>query len=251
MVYKLLQENPDQTPMACYIVEHDTSMYADPQILKPRTIYASWSVECFLDEAILSYPMFVRDGLPHYWREEVYSAEYKIRLGDKQFHGCLMPHEEILTLGNLKNWEAGFVYCVSDYTTALIRDHLDNVDELWEWDQHIVEPSFGEVYGEDLVGVLLVYENEEKYLYNVMSSSEVYPVYKTNATYFQVACGVYAAMASILLDNVPVGVHYVDELLVSGNACAYGNYVARYMTPFVSGTNPESDGLLIQRRREV
>jgi homospermidine synthase len=251
MAYKLQQENPDQTPLACYIVEHDTSFYVDPLIIEPQTIYTSWSVECFLDEAILSYPMFVRERLPHYLREEVYSADYKVQLGEKQFYGCLMPHEEILTLGKLKDWEVGFIYCVNDYTTSLIRSHLDNVDVLWEWGQHIVEPSNGEVCGEDLVGVLFVYEKEEKYLYNVMSSREIYPIYRTNATYFQVACGVYGAMASILLDPVPVGVHYVDELLQTGCAIHYGDYVTRYMTTFVRGTNSRSDGLLLQRRREV
>ena len=136
-------------------------------------------------------------------------------------------------------------------TTRLIRNHLDNVDQLWDWDHQIIDPTVGEVSGEDTVGVLFVYTNEEKYLYNVMSSSEIYPIYRTNATYFQVACGVYAALASLLLDPIPQGVHYVDELLHSGYAPHYGDYLTRYMKTFVRGTNPHSDGLLLQRRREV
>lgn len=253
MAYALQRENPDRQPIACYIVEQDTSFYTDPHLIEPKTIYASWSVECFLDESILSYPMFVRERLPHYWREEVYSADYKVQLGDRQFYGCLMPHEEVLTLGALRDWEVGFIYCVNDYTTGLIRNQvaIDNVDELWEWEQRIIEPLHGEVGGEDRVGVLFVYENEEKYIYNVMSSREVYPVYGTNATYFQVACGVYAATASLLLDPVPNGVLYVDEWLEICATNRYGEYLSRYMTDFVSGTNPKSDGLLLQRRREV
>jgi homospermidine synthase len=83
-----------------------------------------------------------------------------------------------------------------------------------------------------------------------MSSRDIYPIYRTNATYFQVACGVYAGMACLLLDPVPNGVHYVDELLQSGTS-RYGVYVTKYMTTFVRGTNTNSDGLLMQRRREV
>jgi saccharopine dehydrogenase-like NADP-dependent oxidoreductase len=250
MAIKLLQENPDQTPLACYIVEHDSSFFADTKRAQPETIYTSWSVECFLDEAILSYPMFVRHRLPMYLYEEVYSAEYEVRLGNKQFQGCLMPHEEVLTLGKLRDWEVGFIYRVNEFTTELIRSHLNNTDELWDWKQQVIEPSFGEVEGEDLVGVLFVYEEEERYLYNVMSSRDIYPIYRTNATYFQVACGVYAGMACLLLDPVPNGVHYVDELLLSG-LDRYGDYLTRYMKTFVRGTNPRSDGLLHHRRREV
>jgi len=250
MAWKLAKDNPGPEPRACYIVEHDSSFYADPAAIAPKTVYASWSAECFLDESILSYPMFVRNGIAHYFREEVYSAEYKVRIGDKEFYGCLMPHEEVFTLGTLRNWEVGFLYRVSEYTTRLIRDRLEDVDELWEWDQEIVTPANGEVEGEDLVGVLLVYDDGEKYMYNVLSSKEIYPVYGTNATYFQVACGVYAALACLVLDPVPNGVHYVDELLGLGIDCRYGEYLGRYMKRIETGANAASDGLLANRRRE-
>jgi hypothetical protein len=59
-----------------------------------------------------------------------------------------------------------------------------------------------------------------------------------------------AYMGLAKLDSVPMGVHYVDELLQSG-ASRYGEYVSKYMTTFVRGTNTKSDGLLMQRRREV
>ncbi|WP_373233064.1 S-adenosylmethionine decarboxylase related protein [Cohnella sp.] len=250
MAFQLQQENPDRTPLACYVVEHDSSFFTDALYVQPQTLYTSWSVECFLDEAILSYPMFVKGHVPHYLHEEVYSAEYKVRLGEKQFYGCLMPHEEVLTLGMLRDWEVGFIYRVNDLTTGLIRNHLDHVDELWDWNQQILEPSLGDVSGEDLVGVLFVYDNEEKYLYNVMNSRDIYPIYRTNATYLQVACGVYAAIACILLDPVPRGVHYIDELLQIGGS-RYGDYLSTHMKTFVRGTNDRSDGFLLQRRREA
>jgi len=251
MALELMNESPGRVPRACYIVEKDTSFYTDASRVKPDTVYASWSVECFLDEAILSYPMFMKDRIPHYFREEVYSAEYLVRLGNETFYGCLMPHEEVLTLGQLHNWETGFLYRVSEYTTNQIRAHLDNVDVLWNWQEEIISPSKGDVDGEDLVGVLLVYEDEERYLYNVMSSKDIYPLYGTNGTYFQVACGVYAALACLWLDPVPKGVHFVDEWLRTGTACRYGEYVRRHMKRFERGTNPNTDGLLTQRRREV
>ena len=71
MAINLMKENPDNPPLACYIVEHDSTFYADKNLIEPNTIYTSWSVECFLDEAILCYPMFVKHHLQHYLYEDV------------------------------------------------------------------------------------------------------------------------------------------------------------------------------------
>jgi homospermidine synthase len=250
MAITLMKENPKDLPIACYIVEHDTSFFEDNHLIKPNTLYTSWSVECFLDEAILSYPMFVKHHLPLYLYEDVYSLEYKVRLGDKEFYGCLMPHEEVITLGKLFDMEVGFIYRINEHTTALIRNNLDHVDDLWDWNQIIIDPAYGEVEGEDLVGVLFVYSDHEKYMYNVMKTSETFAQYKTNATYFQVACGIYAGLASLLLDTIPLGVYYVDELLLNTNS-KYGDYLTYYMKEFVIGCNKDSDGLLHQRMKKI
>ena len=250
MAIKLINENPDQKPLACYIVEHDDSFFKDKTLIKPNTLYTSWSVECFLDEAILCYPMFVHHHLPQYFYEEVYAMEYKVRLGQKEFYGCLMPHEEVITLGKLFDMQWGFIYRVNEYTTESIRNNLANVDVLWDWNQQLLDPDVGEIEGEDLVGVLLVYEDSEKYIYNVMKSSEIYPKFKTNATYYQVACGIYAAMASIILDDLPLAIYYVDELLLNTES-KYGEYLTYHMTDFVTGENKSSDGLLHQRLKWI
>ena len=250
MAIKLINENPDQKPLACYIVEHDDSFFKDKTIIKPNTLYTSWSVECFLDEAILCYPMFVHHHLPQYFYEEVYAMEYKVRLGQKEFYGCLMSHEEVITLGKLFDMQLGFIYRVNEYTTESIRNNLANVDVLWDWNQQLLDPDVGEIEGEDLVGVLLVYEDSEKYIYNVMKSSEIYPKFKTSATYFQVACGIYAAMASIILDDLPLAIYYVDELLLNTES-KYGEYLTYHMTDFVTGENKSSDGLLHQRLKWI
>jgi homospermidine synthase len=250
MALKLMKENPDKKPLACYIVEHDNSFFKDKTLIDPNTIYTTWSVECFLDEAILSYPMFVQHHLQHYFYEEVYAMEFKVRLGEKEFYGCLMPHEEVITLGEIYDVQIGFIYRVNEHTTELIRNHLDDVDVLWDWNQRLIDPEAGEIEGEDLVGVLLVYEDKEKFMYNVMKSSDIYPKFKTNATYFQVACGIYAGFASLILDDLPLGIYYVDELLLNTES-KYGKYLTYYMNDFVKGKNKGSDGLLHQRLKWI
>ncbi|MUT64799.1 S-adenosylmethionine decarboxylase related protein [Paenibacillus sp. NEAU-GSW1] len=248
MAHEMLKETPDELPIACYVVETDNTFYKDKSLVKPRTVYSSWSPECFLDEAISNYPMFVQQHTPLVLYNDVYELQFKVTLGDIQFYGCLMPHEEVLTMGQHYNMEFGFIYKVNDYTIGTIRDNLQNSDDLWEWNHKVLDPGDAELTGADLVGVLLVYKDKERFMYNVMDNASVYAKYGANATYFQVACGVYGAVCSLLLDEVPNGVHYVDDLLMTA-ASSYGHYVSRYMTPFIKGENAASDGLLLQRMR--
>lgn len=248
MAIELLKKDSEDPPLGCYIVEHDNTFFKNKKKAKKNTIYTTWAPECFLDEAILSYPMFMQHHTPLFLYENVYDLEFKVTLGDKQFYGCLMPHEEVYSLGMLYNFECGFLYKVNNHTTELIRSNLENVDELWNYDMKVLDPLQAPLSGEDMVGVLLVYKDKERYMYNVLSNDLIFSKYKTNATYFQVACGIYASLSVLLKDDIPKGVYYVDELLLKTNN-HYGAYLKHYMTDFVTGENNGTDGLLLQRMR--
>jgi hypothetical protein len=250
MALALMKQNPGRPLLGCYVVEHDTSFYADQTHVKADTLYTTWAPECFVDEAILNYPMFMSHSMPVYLYDQVYALEFHVRLGSREFDGCLMPHEEVFSLGGHYGFECGFLYRVSEHTTRLIQNNLDQVDSLWDWEMSLLDPTLSPLDGSDLVGVLLVYDDQEHYMYNEMHNQDVYARYGVNATYFQVACGVYGAVASILLDPLPAGIYYVDELLRETQS-AYGRYLSYYMTDFVVGKNGHSDGLLLQRLTRV
>ncbi|MEI2666651.1 S-adenosylmethionine decarboxylase related protein [Rossellomorea sp. LJF3] len=237
-------------PLACYIVEHDTSFFQDETIAKENCVYTTWSPECFLDEAILSFPMMMKERTPLFLYENVYDLEFKVTLGDVTFNGCLMPHEEVYTLCRRFNMEGGFLYKVNDHTTTLIRNNLDDADKIWDYPMETLDPGKQPLIGKDLVGVLLVYKDRELYMYNELSNKEIYEKYQTNATYFQVACGIYAGFASLLLDALPNGVRYVDELLMETGS-RYGEYVQYYMKDFIVGENDTTDGLLLNRMKKM
>jgi homospermidine synthase len=249
MAFELMNQDNNEKPLGCYIVEHDTSFFKDKSQAKEDVIYTTWSPECFLDEAILCYPMFMKNHIPLFLYEDVYNIEFKVTLGNKQFYGCLMPHEEVYTLGKMYDMESGFLYKVNDHTTKIIRNHLDNSDDLWDFEMKVLDPLEAPLTGEDLVGVLLVYQDKERYMYNVLENERIFAQYNTNATYFQVACGIYASLSVLLLDQIPKGVFYVDELLQKTNN-HYGQYLTGYMTDFVIGENNKSDGMLLKRMRE-
>jgi len=250
MAHQLLNAHADERPLACYIVETDSTFYKNKARAQEKTVYASWSPECFLDEALLNYPLFVQHHVPLILYNAVYEQEFKVTLGPVQFHGCLMPHEEVLSLGRLYDMETGFIYRVNAHTTGIIRDNLHCSEELWDWNHTVLDPSDAELTGEDLVGVLLVYEDKERFMYNVMDNASVCAQYKTNATYFQVACGVYGAACSLLMDEIKPGLYFVDELLLE-TASEYGRYVSYYLKHYVTGENAFSEGLLLSRMRKM
>ncbi|MBP1964485.1 S-adenosylmethionine decarboxylase related protein [Paenibacillus aceris] len=246
MALDLMKQSPGETPLGCYIVEHDTSFYSDQSLAETKTIYSTWSPECFLDEALVNYPMFMKHKMPIFLYEDVYGLDFKVSLGNKLFSGCLMAHEEVLALGEAYNMETGFIYRVNDYTTELIRANLANADDLWDWNHKVLDPADAPLDGEDLVGVLLVYKDKERFMYNAMSNQHIFSEYKISATYFQVACGIYGAISTLLLDEIPNGIYFVDELL-SQTDSGYGRYLSYYMKDFVIGENNRSEGLLLDR----
>lgn len=250
MAIELLKQHPQETPRGCYIVEHDSSFFKDKQKAKENVLYTTWSPECFLHEAVLSYPMFMKHHTPHFLDENVYDLEFKVTLGNRQFYGCLMPHEEVYTLGKLYNMESGFLYKVNDHTTGVIRSNLDDISKLRDGEMEVLDPLDAALEGEDLVGVLMIYQDKERYMYNAASNESAFSQYKTNATYFQVACGLYASLCVLLMDEIPTGVYYVDELLLQ-TTNRYGHYLTYYMTDFVKGENDHTDGLLFQRIRKM
>lgn len=249
MLLDMLMQFPDEKPLGCYIVEHDNTFYADQSLAQKQTVYTTWSPECFLDEAILNYPMFMKGHRPLFFYNDVYELEFKVSLGNKQFYGCLMPHEEVATLGKIYDMEFGFLYRVNGYTTDLIRANLKNASDLWNWNHKVLDPLDAELEGEDLVGVLLVYKDKERFMYNAMNNKSTFSEYKTNATYFQVACGIYGALAAMLLDDIPKGIYFVDELLLQTDT-DYGKYLSYYMKNYVTGENNSSEGLLLDRLKK-
>ncbi|MCQ6562464.1 S-adenosylmethionine decarboxylase related protein [Paenibacillus mendelii] len=211
MALKMKNMYPAEQPIGCYIAETDDTFYADAGRMEERTIYSTWSPECFLDEALLNYPMLVTNGVPLFLYHHVYDVRFRVKMGSLLFHGCLMPHEESLTLSRLLGVESGFIYKVSDQVTSLLRQHREDSDDLWTWHHQVLDPNDAPLDGADLVGILLVYPNKERYMYNVMRSDSIAPIYGTNATYLQVACGIYGAVCTLMLDKLDNGVYWVDE----------------------------------------
>ncbi|MGG5461714.1 S-adenosylmethionine decarboxylase [Clostridium sp. B9] len=243
-----LMKRKNHLPNGCYIIEEDTSFLEDKSKVNKDTIYTTWYPEGFLDEAIDSYPTFMKNHESIFLYNEIYELEFKVSLGNKIFYGCLMPHEEAITLGKMYNMETGFIYKINDHTTKIIKNNIDTIDELWNKPTEVLNPEKDSLIGDDLVGVLLSYDDFEIYMYNSLNNKKTYEKYKTNATYIQVASGVYGALCVLTLDNIPKGIYFIDELL-SSTKNNYGEYIKHHIGDIIIGENKFSDGTLLDRMR--
>ena len=250
MAIELMNKYPGKKPIGCYIVENDTSFFENEELADKNTIYTTWFPMGFLDEAINSYPTFMKKHQSLFLYNEIYRLEFKVSLGEKQFYGALMPHEEAITLGKIFDMETGFIYKINDHTTGLIKSNINNINSLWEKPMEVLNPEIAPLKGEDLVGILLVFQDMEVFIYNSLSNKETFEKYGTNATYLQVASGVYAALATMVLDNIPQGIYYVDELLINTKN-NYGKYISYHLNSFITGENNHSDGDLLNRMKKA
>ncbi len=60
----LKRDSSENQPIKCYIVEHDNSFYKNSKIAKKDVIYTTWSPEYFLEDVILSFPIFMKHHNP-------------------------------------------------------------------------------------------------------------------------------------------------------------------------------------------
>lgn len=245
----LIKRAGDEIPRACYVVENDTTFFADPTRAQADRVYTTWSPEGFLYEAFHSRPIFMRGSRPVAIWDRVYSQEFLVRLGEESFYGHLMAHEEVLNLGRLFDMETAFLYRVNDHSCRVLERTTAGPGTPVEPDCESLRPGQDyELAGADLVGVLLVYPDREVYAYNRLATDEVYERYGVNATYYQVACGTAAALACLLFDEPGPGLFYVDELLLDTPA-RFGEYLRAYLKDFQYGRNDRVDGLLFDRMR--
>lgn len=250
MAIELMNNAPNGQPLACLIVEHDSSYLKLRTAAKKNAVYMTRPPDCYLTLAIQSYPMFMQNRAPHFLYEQVYDLEFRATLGDKQFHGCLMPNEAVYFLCKQFNMEGGYLYKVNDHTRSLIRENVNLPEKIWKVDKNILAPLPSSLDGENLVGVILVYPDKERYMYHVLSNEGIMERYKSNAAYFQAASGLYAALAVILYDSIANGVYSMDELLLKTNN-HYGQYLSYNLTEFVWGENAQSEGLLLERMKNL
>jgi len=191
--------------------EYDTSMSRKGKAL------ITWSIHEFLVEDIrdpggivlgrgkvkLLYP----NALAHQMdMKPILSPILKLESYPK---GCLVLHEENMSIAQKYNVPSKFVYALHPQTMAALMQIYKKEKNIHKKDLQKGDNLTTILDGSDNIGVLLKYKNKKVYYFNSIANTSVIG---TNATYTQVAVGVFAALFTLMFDQLKNGTYFVEEL---------------------------------------
>ena len=191
--------------------EYDTSMG------RKRKALVTWSIHEFLVEDIRDPGGIVlgRDKVKLLYPNALaHQVDMKpilspiLRL-DTYPKGCLVLHEENISIGHKYNIPSKFIYAVHPKTMETLMKIYKKEKNIHTADLQKGDNLATSLDGSDNIGVLLKYKDKKVYYFNSIANTSVIG---TNATYTQVTVGVFAALFVLLFDKIKKGAYFVEDL---------------------------------------
>ena len=191
--------------------EYDTSMS------RKRKALVTWSIHEFLVEDVRDPGGMVlgRDKVKLLYPNALaHQVDMKPILGpilklEKYPRGCPVVHEENVSIGYKYNIPSKFIYAVHPKTMETLMKIYKKEKNVHAKDLQKGDNLTTTLDGSDNIGVLLKYKNKKVYYFNSIANTSVVG---TNATYTQVAVGVFAALFVLLFDKLKKGTYFVEDL---------------------------------------
>ena len=212
------------TPKEIIHFEYDTSRALMP--IKLRHVAITWSPHEFLVESVRD-PSGVAIGknqikklLPNALnnRENMKPILNPILKLYSYPKGFVVLHEENLTLSLKYNIPSRFVYAIDETAMNSLIKMYNKKNRISLYDLNLITNTNIPLEGSDNIGVLLEYNNKKVYYFNSIYNQSLIG---TNATYYQVILGVYAALFTLLFDKLEKKVYFTEDLFHTN----YKNYV--------------------------
>ncbi len=192
--------------------EYDTS-----KIAKKWHPMMTWSIHEFLVESVRD-PSGVSLGrgkikklLPNALenRESMNTILSPIMKLDKYPLGLTVLHEENISISQKYDIPSKFIYAVNPKTMQNLIDIYEKKKNVTKGDLELGDNTTEILDGADSIGVILDYKDKLVYYFNTYPNVAVIG---TNATYTQVIIGIFSALFTLLIDNLPRGVYFVEDL---------------------------------------
>lgn len=200
--------------------EYDTSMSRKWKAM------VSWSIHEFLEEDVHEPGGFVlgKDKVKLLYPNALaHQVDMKLILSpilklDQYPKGCLVLHEENITIGNRYDIPSKFIYAIHPQTLKALLRIYKTEKKVSSKELQLADNLKIILDGSDNIGVLLRYKDQKVYYFNSIANTSVVG---TNATYTQVAIGVFAALFVLLFDQLKNGIYFVEDL--------YGTHYKNYL----------------------
>ncbi len=150
---------------------------------------------------------FYPNGLMHSKDlKPLFSPIFKLK---KYPHGCISGHEECITMGNRWNIPVQFLYSINQETINYVKKLYQEKGKIEEKDLVLGKNFDDPLVGSDNIAMRLEYDDKAVYYFNRGINENLK---ECSGTDFQVTVGVYAALYTLLHDNLAGGIYYPEDL---------------------------------------
>jgi len=192
--------------------EYDNSNALD--IWKP---IVTWSKKQFIEEMI-NGPAGVMYGRDEPFEFSKNSLFIELKLGKflknvnvqaPNSKGFLTSHEECFSLAQKYDIPTKYLYGLHENTMKYLKKVYIKNGKITKKDILFGDNQKIPMKGADNIGLILRYNNKDIIYFNSISNDNAT---RTNATLIQVTVGVYAALFTLLDDDIYPGAHFVEDL---------------------------------------
>lgn len=128
---------------------------------------------------------------------------------EKHASGFTVLHEENLSISYKYDIPSKFIYAVNQHTMKHLVRLYEKNRNVYRKQLEMGDNTHEFLQGADNIGVFLDYPDKRVYFFNSVPNMGVIG---TNATYTQVAVGVFAALYVLLFDKLEPGAYFVEDL---------------------------------------
>ncbi|MBI2666455.1 saccharopine dehydrogenase NADP-binding domain-containing protein [Candidatus Woesearchaeota archaeon] len=128
---------------------------------------------------------------------------------DQYPEGFQILHEENVSIAQKYDVPSQFLYAIHPQTMKSLLELYAKNKKIIKKDLLLGDNQNRTIEGADCIGVALDYPKKRVYYLNTASNGIVIG---TNATYLQVAVGVFSALFTLIFDNLSPGVYFVEDL---------------------------------------
>src|SRR3989338_6460719 len=177
----------------------------------------TWCIEEFIHELMIDSTeiMLGRDKYISLYPNALFHCENMENLlspiwkYDSYPNGCILSHEECVTLSQRYDIPFKFIYSVHSSTMNYLKT-MEQSEVKVVIDNLLLGDNFNNpLDGSDSIAVRLEYEDKNIYYTNSLKNQDIIG---GSATAYQVTVGVYAAIFSLIFDEYQPGIYYPEEL---------------------------------------
>jgi hypothetical protein len=192
--------------------EYDTS-----KVAKKWHPMMTWSIHEFLVESVRDPSGYaigrgkVKQLFPNALenRENMKSILEPIMKLEKYPEGLIVLHEENLSVSYKYDIPSKFLYAINPNTMSNLIKIYEKKHNVTKRDLELGDNTCRILDGADSIGVILDYPEKRVYYFNTIPNVAIIG---TNATYTQVVIGIFAALFTLLFNNLKPGTYFVEDL---------------------------------------